>query len=351
MSAMPGSSIGGGFATAQDTPGNHSLAVPDIRTMFQHVMHLTAQIEDLNNRQHAMKKVMEENATLKAKVQEQAQLLAHLQAKYGQEQQQPPKYGQEKQQPPKKGLNQQQQAITGNQPAAAQQHSPKKGLNQQQREITSNQPTAAPTAATTPAPPIRQAAQTYAQAAGRPRPARTTARIAAAVRAFQEPTGPQGYAYVYLPSRNRSTRQTIRQKLRHLGVETNRVLDIHFPARHVTALLVHVQYQEQVLKILAEHSVAPVDFEPLDPANLHNEELRKLHEEERCNMAMMIHRDRMLRTLRYLRPSIAPSVGRYFVEQGWISEEERLKEIHQSAATHFRHADEDMASLSSNHSL
>jgi hypothetical protein len=112
----------------------------------------------------------------------------------------------------------------------------------QQPTLTPRKPTSIETAAPDTFEARTNAPKTYAQISSRYCPNRSAKRIASSARAFQGTSGPQGYKYIYLPSRNRATRQTIRQKLRTLKVEANRVLDIHFPARNIVALLVHIQY-------------------------------------------------------------------------------------------------------------
>jgi hypothetical protein len=174
----------------------------------------------------------------------------------------------------------------------------------------------------------------------RPNKVLSEKRIAAAVRAFQEPTGPQGYEYLYLPSRNRSTRQNTRQKLRALGIETNRVLDIYFPARQVVALLLHVQYHAEVSTKLQEMGITPLTFDPLDPTHLKDPQYDGLSTVARTAAMEGIHYGRMIRTLEHIGSPRCFSVGRSFVGKGWMTEHELLKLTRKDAAREFQSEDD-----------
>ncbi|CAO3664058.1 unnamed protein product [Umbelopsis vinacea] len=129
----------------------------------------------------------------------------------------------------------------------AQQQEPQSGIQQfQQPTLTPRKPTTIETAAPDTVKARTNAPKTYAQISSRYFPNQSAKRIASSARAFQETSDPQGYKYLYLPSRNRATCQTIRQKMRTVKVETSRVLDIHFPARNIVALLVHIQYYQEL---------------------------------------------------------------------------------------------------------
>lgn len=65
--------------------------------------------------------------------------------------------------------------------------------------------------------------------------------VESAARAFQEPTGPSGFDYVYIPRSRRLTRKKVRTRLQVMKIDPYRVLDITFPARSVVGLLTHAQ--------------------------------------------------------------------------------------------------------------
>jgi hypothetical protein len=158
----------------------------------------------------------------------------------------------------------------------------------------------------------------------KPSAART---IAASVRLFQEDTGPSGYEYIYLPRNRRMNRSEARSSLRRLGLEPSRLLDITMPTRKVIGLLVHVQYAPTVHEVIAKHGLKSLDFNPTDPTHIADPKHETLSGSDRQLLANSIHADRMIRTLQYMRPEVASAVGRYFVDQQWLTLEEFAKAV------------------------
>lgn len=304
-------------------PPKSQVAVPDPQTMYAHMLQMSSKLDTvladaamLRNEVSNLQKVVEENVTLRQHLTEKEKEIEELKKRLDtiQTQKQP----QNKQQP---------------------QNSYNTGVNQPVQPNNPNRTTIA-----TPAPHSAAVPSTYAEASRRFRPnqVRSVKRMAASIRAFQAPTGPQGYEYMYLPSRNRSTRQSTRQKLRNLGIETNRVLDIHYPARGVVALLLHVQYHEELSTKFKELDIQPLTFNPLDPANLHDPDLIDQSELAKTLAMQGIHNDRMLRALEHIGSPRSYSVGRSFIEKGWITAEELTKLTRKEAARAFRPVDDDM---------
>ncbi|OAD75679.1 hypothetical protein PHYBLDRAFT_143926 [Phycomyces blakesleeanus NRRL 1555(-)] len=148
-------------------------------------------------------------------------------------------------------------------------------------------------------------------------------RIAASVRMFALPSGPSGYEYVYIPRSRRLKHKEVRSSLRTLGVDSSRLLDINFPARGVIGILVHVQYADTFKTKVTTSSVEILDaFDPLDPDNVADPKYASLSTHELANTAAMLHYDRCLQALQFLRPHVAIPVGHFFCEEGWISEDE-----------------------------
>ncbi|KAI9287684.1 hypothetical protein BC943DRAFT_256912, partial [Umbelopsis sp. AD052] len=147
----------------------------------------------------------------------------------------------------------------------------------------------------------------------------TTKSIATSVRLFREETGPSGYEYIYLPRNRRMKRSEARSSLRRLGLEPSRLLDITMPTRQIIGLLVHVQYAPNVLEVLANHGIKPVEFVPTDPKHIADPKHDTLSASDQQLLANSIHANRMMRTLRYMRPEVATAVGRYFVDQKWLT--------------------------------
>jgi hypothetical protein len=85
----------------------------------------------------------------------------------------------------------------------------------------------------------------------------------------------------------------------------------------------HVQYKAAVLEQLKKHKITAIkDFNPEDPKHVADPKHDNLPLEERTVMAKRLHHDRIVRALRYMRPTVARAVGRSFVDQGWITIED-----------------------------
>lgn len=133
-----------------------------------------------------------------------------------------------------------------------------------------------------------------------------------------EPT----YQYIYMENRYRLRISEYRSKLRKLGIDNGRVLDIHYPSRSVVALLIHTGYATELQAILDKYRVVPLDsFDPVDPANVTDPELSKLPADQLKAKAVEIHETNLLRALRYVRPQVRSSLARDFVLHGWLSQE------------------------------
>ncbi|KAI8047253.1 uncharacterized protein B0P05DRAFT_481849, partial [Gilbertella persicaria] len=77
------------------------------------------------------------------------------------------------------------------------------------------------------------------------------------------------YEYVYLPNKYRDRLSAFRRKLRLIGLDNSRVLDVHYPARNVVALLIHSAYKEDLLKVMAKYSLPVLtDFDPFSGTNV-----------------------------------------------------------------------------------
>ncbi|RKP35402.1 hypothetical protein BJ085DRAFT_1702, partial [Dimargaris cristalligena] len=189
------------------------------------------------------------------------------------------------------------------------------------------------TTSTSPQPELTYASQVAKPAplTGPPGPHHTTinarnpstnSRLAAATRAFQLPTGPQGYEYIIIPRGRKMSRTEARRSLCVLGIDTARILDIIFPARNHAALLVHQQYSTTLCATLKAAKVTPIeDFEFWDPKHLADPKFDNESDASKHTIAMEIHRDRCIRSLMFLsanRPHVATAIGYFFAEQGWI---------------------------------
>jgi hypothetical protein len=73
-----------------------------------------------------------------------------------------------------------------------------------------------------------------------------TKRKAAAARFFQPPSPTQGFKYLYLSTKARLPVGKLRNLFRKLEINNNRILDIHYPDRHIIALLTHNDYEPEL---------------------------------------------------------------------------------------------------------
>ncbi|CAO3698016.1 unnamed protein product [Rhizopus stolonifer] len=155
---------------------------------------------------------------------------------------------------------------------------------------------------------------------------KTTAKprsVESAARAFQEPTGPSGFDYIYIPRSRRLTRKEVRTRLQTMKVDPYRVLDITFPARSVVGLLIHAQYKDTLLDRLAKANIRPrLDFDPCDPKYIADPKHEHKTLEERETIAITAHSNRCLLGLERLRFPVAAAVGNAFVTMGYIDHDE-----------------------------
>ena len=162
-----------------------------------------------------------------------------------------------------------------------------------------------------------------ARKAARKKPVPKRRTVESAARGFQPITGPVGFGYVYIPRSRRMSRRDVRSRLSVLGVDPYRVLDITFPARSVVGLLVHEQYKDILLAQLGKAKIQVYqDFNPCDPAHLADPTYKNKSDAERLSIAMDIHRNRCCRGLARLRHPIAVAVGRTFLDEGFITDED-----------------------------
>lgn len=165
-------------------------------------------------------------------------------------------------------------------------------------------------------------------------------RIAAA-RAFQTPEskGPQGFQYVYIGRSRKILRSEVRSRLRKAGIDTGRVLDICFPASGVLGLLLHVQYVAKFIDTMEKLGADIIkDFDPADPVHLADPKFNDRSENDRENIMLTLVHERALDTLVHLAPLLVGPVSRYFVDNGWIDDDDAKNSI---AHAHKRLAQQD----------
>lgn len=163
------------------------------------------------------------------------------------------------------------------------------------------------------------------KAAHRPDPTKATKRKLAAGRLFKTSAakGPQGYQYVYIGRSGKILRSEIRRTLKAIGVDTSRILDINFPASEAIGILLHTQYVAEFLALLrASESEILEDFDPLNPANIADPKYDAYSEHDRMDLIAEMVNARSVDALSHIRPLNVSSVGRWFLDLGWIGQAE-----------------------------
>ncbi|KAI9365887.1 hypothetical protein BD770DRAFT_294893, partial [Pilaira anomala] len=68
---------------------------------------------------------------------------------------------------------------------------------------------------------------------------------------------------IHLNLKYRDKASAVRTKLRALGIDNGRILDLHFPTRGVVSILIHSDYLPTLTSILEKHELNPLtDFNP-----------------------------------------------------------------------------------------
>lgn len=128
------------------------------------------------------------------------------------------------------------------------------------------------------------------------------------------------YQYVYLNLKYRDKASAVRTKLRALGIDNGRILDLHYPTRGVVSILIHTDYFPTLTSILEEHELNPLsDFNPLDTSTLKDPALASLSEEEKQAKLLELHQSRLCRALNFVRPYLKGLISRDFIQQGWLT--------------------------------
>ncbi|KAG1367300.1 hypothetical protein G6F61_013028 [Rhizopus arrhizus] len=129
----------------------------------------------------------------------------------------------------------------------------------------------------------------------------------------------QGFKYLYVPTKARIPVGTLRTTFRKLGINNARLLDVHYPARNIAAILIHNDYEQEFKDLLRHHNV-PIkdDFKPFSGTILADPKYADLPSEERDSIATELQKTRLSRALDHIRPPVKYAVARYFLDQHWI---------------------------------
>ncbi|KAG1051141.1 hypothetical protein G6F43_006638 [Rhizopus delemar] len=126
-------------------------------------------------------------------------------------------------------------------------------------------------------------------------------RQGAAACFLQPPSDNQGFQYTYVLTKARVSIGQVRSRLRKLGINNNRILDIHYPDRNILALLIHNDCTAELRQQLQRSKIITKDdFDPCSPQKIRDPKYANLPLEERINCAFMHNRDRMERALQFI---------------------------------------------------
>lgn len=143
-----------------------------------------------------------------------------------------------------------------------------------------------------------------------------------AARLFQPPTPNQGFSFIYFHLKTRLPIGKLRTKLKTLGINNGRILDIHYPSTNTVAFLVHFDYILEFQQHLAKFKIFPDnDFNPYEGDYLNDPNLKKLSKEDKDSEAIRIHQERCLRTIIKLKGPVQRAVANSFLATGDISDD------------------------------
>ena len=144
----------------------------------------------------------------------------------------------------------------------------------------------------------------------------------AAVRSFLPVSESQGFQYLYLFCRGREPYSVTRSKLRKLGIASNRILDIHYPAKQVLALLVPNDYAPSATDIFQKSDIKlKTDFNPLSPSTIQDTLHSSLSTKEKTTKATELHQKRLCNAVkRIMSPTTRSALAKAFHKQKWITD-------------------------------
>jgi hypothetical protein len=136
------------------------------------------------------------------------------------------------------------------------------------------------------------------------------------------------FNYVYFENKFRTKISTLRNDLRKVGIDTGRIIDIHYPSRGVVALLMHVDYIPTLTAIFTKfNKVELTKYDQFSASHVIDTEGESYTEDEKAALAKHFQQTRLSRALTHMRPQIRNTVARAFALHGWLSDEQIKKAI------------------------
>ncbi|KAJ8651270.1 hypothetical protein O0I10_013249 [Lichtheimia ornata] len=122
------------------------------------------------------------------------------------------------------------------------------------------------------------------------------------------------YGIVYLKSPQRTSHGEARRALAIFKIPQARIIDVHFPIRGIIGLLIHADFKAELLDLLKQAKVNPVDFTPTAAATIINPEYADYTNEQRAAKAKELYSNRMLRACARLpKAYLGAAILRHFV--------------------------------------
>ena len=123
------------------------------------------------------------------------------------------------------------------------------------------------------------------------------------------------YDIVYLKSPQRTSHGEARRALTILKIPQARIIDVHFPIRGVIGLLIHADFKTELLELLKQAKVHPVEFNPIAASTIINPEYADYTGEQRQDKAKELYSNRMLRACaRMSKAYLGAAILRHFVD-------------------------------------
>ena len=123
------------------------------------------------------------------------------------------------------------------------------------------------------------------------------------------------YSFVYMGSPRHTMHSEIHKALRLVGIATERVIDIQFPAHGIVGLLIHSSYEKELRELLSlakltsKDNINPISANAIGDPTL----LAKLTEIERANEAKKLYQERMLAMCTHLsKKHLGMAIMRHF---------------------------------------
>ncbi|KAI7902137.1 uncharacterized protein BX663DRAFT_552561 [Cokeromyces recurvatus] len=120
---------------------------------------------------------------------------------------------------------------------------------------------------------------------------------------------------ITIPTKTRIPVGKLRTILRHLGISNGQLLDIHYPARNLAAILVHNDYSSELKSTLKQRGVTvDEEFDPSNGKTLMDPKYNDHSEYQRDQIGSFIHKRRLATALQHIREPVKFAVARYFIQ-------------------------------------